>query len=318
MLDKRQQKSFLDRFLTVLPHRPYCSDDLSTGISPRGLEEAKSRKYLQINPPFHQHYLIFDVDRPAAAFAWEDSHLATPNYAAINPKNGHAHLVYKLTVPITTSEKGRSKPIKYLKAIERAYRVELGADPGYKGLITRNPYEAHTLCLHTQAYDLGELVVWLKHDLSSYGVMEKEIDTVGMGRNSTVFENTRFWAYKAIRLYRTERRSHLRGVWEEEVLQYALAQNADFPYPLSYSEVKATAKSIAKFCWKMDAEAEREFLQRQAWRGRKGGKESGLVRAKASEVKRAQARLLSAKGLSQRAIAKELGVSAGSVNSWLK
>ena len=87
---------------------------------------------------------------------------------------------------------------------------------------------------------------------------------------------------------------------------------------LNANEVKATAKSIAKYCWKHDQRAEQEFSQKQAKRGALGGKASGVTRAKANEDKRIQARLLSAKGMSQRAIAKELAVSVGSINSWLK
>ena len=44
--------------------------------------------------------------------------------------------------------------------------------------------------------------------------------------------------------------------------------------PLPYSEVKATAKSIAKFCWKRDAYHYNEFIYRQTLKGSKGGKVS--------------------------------------------
>ena len=44
--------------------------------------------------------------------------------------------------------------------------------------------------------------------------------------------------------------------------------------PLPYSEVKATAKSIAKFCWKQDGYHYNEFITRQSIKGAKGGKVS--------------------------------------------
>jgi hypothetical protein len=47
-----------------------------------------------------------------------------------------------------------------------------------------------------------------------------------------------------------------------------------FLEPLPYSETKATAKSIAKYCWKRDAYYYNEFIYRQAIKGSKGGKVS--------------------------------------------
>lgn len=308
--------NFIDEILTPLPYRPYCSDDLADGLRIRPLQTAKNRRYLQINPPTQQHYLVFDVDRQGAAFAWEDCNVAPPNYAAINPENGHAHLVYKLAEPVTISEHGRLAPLRYLAAIERGYRIELGADAGYSGLVTRNPYKTPTLFLHKHEYDLFELSDWLKRDLGEYA--EKEAVVSGLGRNVTLFDTTRVWAYKAIRFYRVSERSRLFNVWRDEVEVYAHGINAQFMRPLLDSEVKATAKSIAKFCWKHDAEAHERFLRRQAERGAVGGKRSGMVRAKVNDEKRLQARFLAAKGLSQRAIAKELGVSVGSICAWLK
>lgn len=302
----------LTQILNPLPLRPYCTDDLTNGLSIRALKTALNLRYMQINPPTQQHYLIFDVDRELGAFAWEDSGLAPPNYCAINPENGHAHLVYKLAEPVATSENARLEPLRYLASVERGYRMELGADAGYSGLITRNPFKNKTMCIHTHEYDLFELSDWLKHDLSHY--TEREIVVAGLGRNVELFDTVRAWAYKSIRLYRVDGRSRLFNAWLKEVFEYASNINSQFITPLPYSEIKATAKSIAKYCWKNDAVEERKFSQKQAIKGRLGGIAKGL----ANEDKRIQARLLSAKGMSQRAIAKELAVSVGSINLWLK
>lgn len=60
--------------------------------------------------------------------------------------------------------------------------------------------------------------------------------------------------------------------------QYQLQfPNTYFAYskPLGYSEVKATARSIAKFCWKNDAYCYQEFIDRQTRKGAfRGGKKS--------------------------------------------
>lgn len=304
--------SLIDEILTPLPHRPYCSDDLADGLRIRPLQTAKKRRYLQINPPTQQHYLIFDVDRQGAAFAWEDCNVAPPNYAAINPENGHAHLVYKLAEPVATSENARLEPLRYLAAVERGYRIELGADAGYSGLVTRNPYKTRTLCIHKHEYDLFELSDWLKRDLGEYA--EQETVIAGLGRNVTLFDTTRVWAYKAIRFYRVPERSRLFDVWRKEVEDYALGINAQFPTPLVYSEVKATAKSIAKYCWKHDAEAASRFSKKQAERGKLGG----LAKGMANEQKRLQAAQMRLEGHTQQHIADLLQVSKRTVIRWLK
>ena len=304
--------SLIDEILTPLPHRPYCSDDLADGLRIRPLQTAKNRRYLQINPPTQQHYLIFDVDRQGAAFAWEDCNVAPPNYAAINPENGHAHLVYKLAEPVATSENARLEPLRYLAAVERGYRIELGADAGYSGLVTRNPYKTRTLCIHKHEYDLFELSDWLKRDLGEYA--EQETVIAGLGRNVTLFDTTRVWAYKAIRFYRVAARSRLFNVWRTEVEDYALGINGQFMSPLPYSEVKATAKSIAKYCWKYDIEMQRKFSQKQAERGKVGG----LAKGAANEGKKHLAIALRAEGKSYREISAGVGVSLGTVSNWLK
>lgn len=310
-----EKNTLLEAILTPLPHRPYCTDDFADGLRIRSLKAAKNHRYLQINPPTQQHYLIFDVDRQGAAFAWEDC-TAPPNYAAVNPENGHAHLVYKLAEPVTTSEYASQKALRYLAAVERAYRIALGADAGYSGLITRNPYKSRTLCLHTRKYDLFELTDWLKNDLGHYA--ERETVVAGLGRNVTLFDRVRVWAYTNIRLYRVKERSKLFETWHKEVLDYSLSINAQFPTPLAFNEVKATAKSIAKYCWGRDSDAQLAFSKRQSERGVLGGKASGIARSKANEDKRIQARLLAAKGISTRKIAAELYVNQSTVSRWLK
>lgn len=54
--------------------------------------------------------------------------------------------------------------------------------------------------------------------------------------------------------------------------------------PLPYSEVKATAKSIAKYCWKSDFLAEQEFIKRQTEKGRLGGLKGKGGRPKTTSV----------------------------------
>ncbi|WP_371876829.1 hypothetical protein [Acinetobacter baumannii] len=54
----------------------------------------------------------------------------------------------------------------------------------------------------------------------------------------------------------------------------AISVNGAFLEPLPYSEVKATSKSIARYCWKKDGYHYQEFIDRQSRKGSIGGKKS--------------------------------------------
>ena len=81
-----------------------------------------------------------------------------------------------------------------------------------------------------------------------------------------MFDTVRFWAYKAIR-------THLSigfDRWHAEVLEHAKNANGTFIQPLPYSEVKATAKSIARWVWRNHAQAYATFIERQSTKGKIG------------------------------------------------
>jgi uncharacterized protein YehS (DUF1456 family) len=67
------------------------------------------------------------------------------------------------------------------------------------------------------------------------------------------------------------------------VIKHCLSVNEAFLEPLPYSEVKATAKSIATYCWKKDAYCYQEFIDRQTRKGAIGGKKSKRGKLDSSE-----------------------------------
>ncbi len=146
-----------------LPYRPYCTDDLAFGIKPNNLQKALEKSYIQINPPSQCFWLIFDVDHSLGAFAWEKANLPPPCWVAVNPDNGHSHIVYALKHPVTTSEFAHKKPLQYLAAIERGFISALNSDPNYVGLITKNPTSQkwHVFGVLNHSYELDELAEWV-------------------------------------------------------------------------------------------------------------------------------------------------------------
>ena len=211
---------------------------------------------------------MFDIDRQDAYFAWSDANLPTPTWIAKNRQNGHAHIGYMLLAPVCTTHRAKQNVIQYLAKIEQAYSLALGADRGYTGLITKNPchgtWENHTFGV--QPYDLNYLADFVElHELKTD---LKEVS--GLGRNCTMFDIVRKWAYKAIRAHR----GSTFDVWLGKVLEQCQNANSAFIEPLPYSEVKATAKSIARYCWKKDGYHYQEFIDRQSYKGALGGKKS--------------------------------------------
>lgn len=307
--EQQQLALFVDR----LPRRPYCTEDLQYGIRMRPLRTALSLPYIQANPPHLRMWMLFDVDREGAAIAWEDAHLPAPAWAAVNRLNGHAHLAYGLSAPVLVAESGRRAPIRFLQGIEGAYRAALQADPGYSGLITKNP--AHPLW--RMLY--GDPRLWELGELAEYGNVDKYIpryakkpEEIGLGRNCITFEFLRQWAYRNIRAAK-ERGNFV--LWQADCNYRGLVRNADFAHPMDGREVWHIAKSVARWTWsRFDlAASDRRFSALQAVRGARGGRAKGA----ANEDRRASARLMHAAGRSIREIAAALGVGKSTVADWV-
>lgn len=292
------------------PRRPYCSDDLQFGLKIRSLSQALTKSYIQVNPPRLRVWSMFDIDRAGAAVAWEDADLPPPSWITQNRENGHAHLVYGLSVPVLVDGLGaRDAPLRYLSGIESMMRAKLRADEGFSGLITKNPLHPlwRTLRGPTMGYELGELAQWLpgleKH------IVRRNPEENGLGRNLTVFDETRAWAYRAIRPYWG---TGLQGwnCWLAACNGYALGRNGEFPSPMDPLEVWHIAKSVAKWTWRNTTF--QSFSAYQAAQGAKGGR----AKAKAYEDRAASARVMRASGLTQAAIAAELGVTERTIRNW--
>lgn len=309
----------LDLFADIgrWPRRPYCSDDLANGLRIRSLAKALTHPYIQANPPHLRVWALFDIDRAGAALAWEDADLPPPTWTAINRQNGHAHSAWGLEVPVLVDGLGaRDAPLRYLCAVESLMAERLQADPGFGGLITKNP--AHPLWWTLKgprlSYSLGELAEYLP-GLEKHRPKRRAPDQIGLGRNVALFDRLRQWAYRAIRPHWG---GGLQGwnAWLSQCNSRALTYNADFLTPLDGREVWHLARSVAKWTWR-NTTAE-GFSAWQAAQGRKAGIASGKVRRSASEEKRATARLMAAAGRSVREIAAELGVGKSTVGEWLK
>ncbi|MCF9892204.1 primase C-terminal domain-containing protein, partial [Vibrio parahaemolyticus] len=91
-------------------------------------------------------------------------------------------------------------------------------------------------------------------------------------------DNTRQWAYRAIREYWAP---NYKRKWNAAVYDKVESTNSQFNVPLPMSEVKAIAKSIAN--WTYREFTPEKFRQSQAKKGAKGGKASKRKSVASSE-----------------------------------
>ncbi len=301
----------LKLFESALPKKPYCTDELQSGLLIRAKGHAVRKRYVQHNEPNSMLWLAFDIDRPTHPEEAKDLGLPIPNVWVQNPANRHAHLLYSLSVPVHLNTDSSPKAQRFAAAVDVAMTFKLNADAGYAGLICKNPLHKHwnTLALNDDSYDLSYLADFV--DLDFAKDQRKNLPAIGLGRNVTLFDRTRDWAYKAVRNYR---QSDFNSFYNA-VFSKSMAYN-DFSNPLALSEITATAKSIAKWTWKQDGRAEAKFIARQSFKGKLGGVASGEVRLALSMDKRVQAIELRAGGMKQSEIANLLSVTERTIRNW--
>jgi hypothetical protein len=139
-------------------------------------------------------------------------------------------------------------------------------------LLTKNPTHRRWRVLRGPrvGYTLQELAdCFDAEDLSFYVNQSKKPEEVGLGRNVTLFDWLRQWAYVAIRRYRAARNQFPQ--WQAECHEKSLGRNGDFARPLDARERYHVAKSVSRWTWRKDAGAQARFLARQAAKGRKSG-----------------------------------------------
>ncbi|HEH9442052.1 TPA: replication initiation protein [Aeromonas sobria] len=324
-------------FVERLPRRPYCTDDPSHGLLIRPQATALAYRHIQHNPPPHVSCIVFDVDRARHDQYWRDGYhewrdrgLPTPHWIAINPESGNYHIGYLLAAPVARTSAARLKPLRYLAAIEHVLAKRLDADMGYAGLITKNPVHGDwwTIWHNHEPYSLDYLAEFCPDaDLASYSRRSRK-EVGGLGRNVTVFDNVREWGYPAVRSYW---RPNGYDAWADAVFVACGSANAfglEQGGPLPSNEIKAIAKSIARWIWQRFTPA--GFSQVQAHRGAKGGRIGGPIGGKVSKgggrpsnSGKTRAELLpevqrlKSLGYSNRDIAEDLGIGSASVSRYL-
>lgn len=261
-----------------LPHRPYAADGFDQGVHQMRRERALTKRHVQANPPALSNLLVVDIDHNDAVMRsmW-DRDGWRPNWVAENPDNGHAHAIWAISEPVVRTEYGRRKPLAYAAAVTEGLRRSVDGDQSYSGFMMKNPAHTswNTLQGSTKSYELSEL----EHHLSDVGFMpprewrrSKRVKVNGLGRNCTLFETARTWAYREIRHHWGDPRG-----LAEAVELAALQMNVDaFDEPLPSREAIACARSVSRWIitrsklWSKGPDAyEKDFKKIQSARGKK-------------------------------------------------
>lgn len=317
----RQYEQALPEFVQVMPEK---GKPLIWLPRSEAIQVERIRAHLN-----DRHYLMTDHDCGPITRA-HDLYDVQPNIVVYNPTNPERHQAFwLLRDPVHCQLEAQArKPYQYLRAIEAAYDAKYGCDPHFARHIHRNPlsFISDTFWLHERPYTLSELaepVSLAPIDLKrSAARLERVIE--GRGRNCSLFDDLRFWAYKQAPYAKAVDYD----VWHRQVMTRAMALNG-YETPLPAMEVYCVARSVAEFVFYRyqpgsgSIELTPAYRAKQAERGRKGGLVSrGGGRpsksGKSSNELLAAVVKLKNEGLTNRDIADELNISAGSVSNYLR
>ncbi len=245
----------------LLPRRPYATNHLAEGQYRRSREQALAMRYIEHSPHALLGSIVIDCDHADAAlraFEKPSDHPA-PNWVAQSP-SGRGHLGWWLAAPVCRTDSARLQPLRYAQRIEAGLRTSVGGDFAYGGQLTKNPIHEDWETLYGPAapYQLHELVT-----IHTPRQMPRlPARAAGLGRNVTMFDTARTWAYPTW----WHHRDSGMGAWEKLVLQRCHAINTEFAAPLPFAEVTATNQSVSRWIWRNFTEEAYRALQ--AHRGR--------------------------------------------------
>ena len=192
----------LEQYKSKLPPKPYHTNDYYFGKKIGALDSALKSNHIQPNSLTHKYFIILDLDSDMSVLDWADKGLPAPHLIVRNLDNGRSHMTYILKTSVKNDVTGFQKPIKYFSDVEHGLAVRIGADMNYNGLLTKNPFKSSAykvLSYESTPYDLDYLNEFVDKDLVKKQRDEKKKkkieDGFASGRNCTLFENLRLWAY---------------------------------------------------------------------------------------------------------------------------
>ena len=185
---------------------------------------------------------------------------------------GRFHATWLLKAPVHVYAGADRKPQKALALARALLTSALRGDPAYTNSLTKNPFakknsltgslmrkacalydETIVAAWEAQTYlwgvddrgmrpcELSDIIKCLRDDYEPFWPGRKNIKLVrnSEGRNTTLFDSIREWAYKTYDTFY--------GDFFAELLRVARQINSEFERPLKDGEVYSTAKSVSRF-----------------------------------------------------------------------
>ena len=272
---------------------------------------------LELQPPHVYASIILDCDSldglddaPGKPW-WGGNPTPAPSWMVLNtrpgtPKRhpGGIHAVYALEVPVARLSKAHSLPLAYLAHIADRLSHHLGADPGYRGVTTRNPINPGPACFthwgRMFPYTLREL-----DKLLPKGKLPLRRLT-GIGRNNDLFESMVSEVFRPRWAAILDAQGH-----SEAWLDHVRARNAAMfaPESLPDSECRSIAKSCYRYWTRPYSQGRFRDIQRQRMGKRWHGDYGYDFDQQAQDV-----RELKAWGLKQVTIGAVVGLSPSRVS----
>ena len=295
--------------------RPFCAGEDSHILGRFDAETAWATfPKLELNPPHAYAAIILDIDDPREGSWVDGSHNASPSWLVVNTRAaapgrraGGIHAVYSIETPIARHDAARGLPLRFMAHVADRLAYHLGADPGYKGLITRNPLNPGPECYTHWGRMLPYTLQELDAKLPKGAPPPRRL--TGIGRNCDLFRAM------VSEVLRPRWAGVLGQGWAGAWLDHVRFQNAAmFPdAPLPDSECRSIAKSCARY-WARNYDPGRFSDIQRARTGKQWhGDYSFDFDRQAEEIHR-----LKSWGLTQRTIAAVVGLTQGRVSQVLR
>ena len=253
MVDEQQRALFES---TWRPRAPLAADCKTGPYRRRSRAVAEDLAYVEANPLVLRSITVIDQDTSDSDWAADLAGLPSPTWVAMNPHTTAGHIAYGLQSPVCLSDAAHRRPVRLLARIEEGLTTVLGGDVAYAGRIMKNPLsDAHTTIWGDgRLYGLHDLATALERlgALPAAGHPRQSVRRSEVGRNVALFDDTRQWAYRAVRRYWGGPASE----WEAAVFSWAWSHNetviaeAFTRGPLAAAEVTHVARSVARWTWR--------------------------------------------------------------------
>ena len=220
-------------------------------------------KRIHYNTKKWKNYLIIDIDNENL-YKYRENGLPEPNFILKNKGKKGGHLFYVLDRGVYFKNEYY---LNKWQILQKAFTEAAGGDEQNKGYVGKfvNSKHFEYIELNEYAYDINYLsskIINFSSNNQAYSpkkhnpyiiptkIKKKPIKAfktshlVQIGeRNDTLFEKVRKYAY--IQVLKTDE-----NTFKENIFNYALQLNNKFLTALQESEVRATSRSIIKYCLK--------------------------------------------------------------------